>query len=286
VGDDPFVEFDDAYMSRLHAARHHWWVEGMLTIGQRVLAERRHDLRILDLGCGTGAGIDLLRGLAGDGLLHGSDISAPALGFCRAQDPTISFTQASAGALPYRNRCFDLVVSHDVLQHLPGALAASALREVSRVLAVDGRFLVRTNASFGRARVDEHSDWRLYRPETLRRELEASGLVVERLTYANSLPALAVALRRLASGARRPRGRAHPDHGQHGDHREHEESHDTATDAHHGLGIPVADDGVRSAVARRALRLEAWWLSRPGRSLPFGHSLIAVARKPARASVA
>jgi SAM-dependent methyltransferase len=159
----------------------------------------------------------------------------------------------------------------DVLQHLTTAGAAAAVAEMARVLRPGGRLLVRTNAAFGRRHVAEREDWRLYRPETLRATLCSSGLEVAALTPVNALQALWASV---------PRGWSRPRHEAH--------SNAAGEDAHRaewgvaGLGIPTKVHPVINTVLLGLLRLEALWLSRPGRHLPFGHSLYAVARRPAR----
>jgi hypothetical protein len=119
--------------------------------------------------------------------------------------------------------------------------------------------LVRTNAAFGRAGVQERKDWRLYRPATLRAALERAGLEVVTLTPVNFLQGL------WASLPRRQRTRGHSE-----DHAHHE---------HVGLGIPTPVHPLKNRALLGSLRAEAWWLSRQGRRLPYGHSLYAVAMK-------
>ena len=70
------------------------------------------------------------------------------------------------------------------------------------------------------------------------------------------------------------------------DDRDHDHDAGAGTDradehrATHGLGIPEPVHPVKNRALLQLLRLEAWFLARPGRRLPFGHSLYAVARKP------
>jgi hypothetical protein len=55
------------------------------------------------------------------------------------------------------------------------------------------------------------------------------------------------------------------------------------TDEHratHGLGIPEPVHPVKNRALLQLLRLEARYVARPGRRLPFGHSIYAIARKP------
>ena len=66
-------------------------------------------------------------------------------------------------------------------------------------------------------------------------------------------------------------------------HDDHAAASGDLTDEHratHGLGIPEPVHPMKNRALLQLLRFEAWYLQRPGRRLPFGHSLYAVARKP------
>lgn len=260
-------EFDTDYFARLAAARDHWWVRGMQDAAEALLGPATGELRVLDAGCGTGANLLWAADLTRTRPLHGADLVPEAVGVARrATGDVAELVTASTTALPYADASFDLVLSVDVLQHLPDAAATQALQELTRVLAPGGRLLVRTNAAFGRRHVPQREDWRLYSPATLTAALQAAGLRVERLTSANALHSL------WASAPRLPR--RHDHHHEHGTPDRHQTAADTG---HRGLGIPRPVSPSRNAVLRRLLRVEARWLRH--RDLPFGHSLLAVARK-------
>lgn len=266
----PAVEdalFDASYFGRLQAAADHWWVEGMRQIGAAMLGAPRTGLEVLDAGCGTGALLPWLGRVAAPNRVHAVDFATPALQACRRFAMALDLAQASVTDLPFRSGRFDLVVSMDVLQHLTVAQETAALHETARVLRPGGRLLVRTNSAFGRGGVEEREDWRLYRPAMLRHALEAAGLHLVSLTSVNCLQGL------WASAPRWRRSRAHG----HGD-----SEHDCGQDRQaHGIGIPAAVHPLKNRVLLAFLQAEAWWLAHPGRRLPFGHSLYAVAARPA-----
>lgn len=54
----------------------------------------------------------------------------------------IEMCQADGGRLPFRDDAFDIVVSNQVYEHLTPELRIAVTREVARVLAPDGVFLV------------------------------------------------------------------------------------------------------------------------------------------------
>jgi SAM-dependent methyltransferase len=264
-------EFDEHYFERLERARSHWWTRGMQDVAVSLLGNR--DIGdALDDGCGSGASVPLLHRLRAR-RIHAIDIAWPAVRAYRAMAPSASCAMASATRLPYGGESFDLVVSADVLQHLTAAHAAEALREIARILRSGGRALIRTNAAFGRSKVADRTDWRLYRPDVLAGEIGSAGLELERLTHANAAQGLWASLPR-------PRRRTKHDHDHNHDH-----GHDRAEEAAgHSLGIPDAAGPLADAVGARLMKLEARWLRRSGRTLPFGHTLVAVAVKPPRRS--
>ena len=274
-------QFDVDYFDRLLAARDHWWVRGMQEVGASLLdraAGGPADLRVLDAGCGSGALLPWLRERAGAHRVTAIDFAPAALEFLRRQRLDVDLLRASVTDLPFPDGHFDLIVSMDVLQHLTSDQEKAAAAEMRRVLRPGGRALVRTNAAFGRSGVEERPDWRLYRPGSLRAALESGGLEVERLTHVNALQGL------WASLPRRPRPHHHDhDHGHgHGDDHGHGGGDgERAEWGRAGLGIPAPASPLKNRVLLGILRAEARLLARPGRSLPFGHALYAVARRPA-----
>ena len=262
---DTNISFDDEYFAHLLAARPHPWVAGMLDLSRQIVGPLEPGSSVLDAGCGTGAQFEWLLGER-DVAVTGIDVAAAAIRFCHANHPGLGLTRASIGQIPFRDQTFNLVCSADVLQHLPTVVAGAAVREVARVLKPGGRFFVRTNAACGRSDVHEDEDWHLYRPTRLAGELEAAGLVVERLTFANTLPA-AVATMRNRLGRLRPSSR------QSG-HRE------VDPQPRHGIGIPEPVSGARAFALSLSLGAERRYLSRPDRTLPWGHTLLALARRP------
>lgn len=272
-------EFDAEYFRRMEAAADHWWVRGMREVAEAVLPDLGTSLDVLDLGCGAGASFRWLDGLRGAGALHGTDIASAAVRAAAAKRVATSVVQASMDALPYAAESFDLVVNADVMQHLTEDDVSRAVAEARRVLRPGGCLLVRVNGDSFRSHVVEEENWRLYNPTRLRRELEGAGLSVVRATYANSLPGLVAGLRSAARRVMAPlRGRG-----------SHEHTHDHGHEhGHHGggqqtIGIPdaAATGAVRQVVGRWWLRAEARWLRRESASLSFGHTVVAVARRPA-----
>jgi SAM-dependent methyltransferase len=137
--------------------------------------------RILDVGCGTGANLELLSEF---GAAEGVDVSPQAIEFCRLR----GLEHVSLGAaerLPNEDASFDLVTALDVVEHLDDDVGG--LKEMRRVLRPDGRLLLFVPAFMFLWGVqdDVSNHRRRYTRAGLRRAVEAAGFYVERLTYAN-----------------------------------------------------------------------------------------------------
>ena len=99
------------------------------------------DSRILELGAGGGF---LATRLAERGFerLTLSDLTATSLAALRVNAPHALLVGADAERLPFADATFDVVVSSDVIEHLPDVEAHVA--EVARVLAPGGRYYLKT----------------------------------------------------------------------------------------------------------------------------------------------
>ena len=104
--------------------------------------------RVLDVGCGTGAGLAALRERLGIDA-YGCDISERILTIARDSHPDISFECCDAASLPYHDGSFDAVMMECVLTLLDDP--ASALREAARVLKPGGIFIISTLVNNGMA---------------------------------------------------------------------------------------------------------------------------------------
>jgi ubiquinone/menaquinone biosynthesis C-methylase UbiE len=102
----------------------------------------KHKLKILDVGCSTGALTNGLKTLLPDNYYYGSDISKSSINIAKIRYPEILFRVSDAQKLSYKSNSFDVVIIHSVLDHLPKP--ENALKEVRRILKKDGLFLSMT----------------------------------------------------------------------------------------------------------------------------------------------
>jgi SAM-dependent methyltransferase len=167
-----------------------WWYRGMRSILFRMLdpyLAGRNIGRALEAGCGTGYFSHLLQRERGWPVVP-MDFSWHGLRYAR-QMGVERAVQGDIRGLPFSDGAFDLVMSVDVLPHLPRGQEQLAARELARVLARGGLLVVRTAAlDILRSR---HSEFAFERQRFTRRRLmglmAGAGVRVLRSTYVNSL---------------------------------------------------------------------------------------------------
>ena len=123
-----------------HTARRAVSVRSLLVKKERFFLERLRDMpgggerKVLDLGCGGG-----WRLFSTVGLVVGMDLSRPSLRNAGAIYGAVAVGDATA--LPFADESFDLIVSLDLLGHIPNPSKAVTLAEVRRVLKPGGMTL-------------------------------------------------------------------------------------------------------------------------------------------------
>lgn len=165
----------------------HWWFVGRRAILEsfldgivRKLKSNSRDLKILDVGCGTGANLEML---ANYGDAEGVDVSDDALDFCRRKGLTVQ--KGLAETLPYESEAFDVTTALDVVEHLDDDVAG--LNEMYRITKRGGYSLIFVPAFMWLWGVqDDISNHRIrYTKEQITQRLTSVGYEIERATYAN-----------------------------------------------------------------------------------------------------
>jgi ubiquinone/menaquinone biosynthesis C-methylase UbiE len=99
--------------------------------------------RVLDLGCGTGAGTLLAKRMQPGIEIVGLDPDAKALARARKKAEraglAIEFVQGFGDALPFADARFDRVISSFMFHHLESDQKPAVLREIRRVLRPGGQ---------------------------------------------------------------------------------------------------------------------------------------------------
>jgi ubiquinone/menaquinone biosynthesis C-methylase UbiE len=186
---------DIHYTNLYNGEINHWWYrirrEMVNNIFKRYIQKK--NLKILDVGCGTGA---LMKELGSYGEVYGLDFSEKAIEFCKVRGEK-NLTFGSITAIPFEDNFFDVVVSLDVIEHVEDD--ALALSEIRRVLKKDGYSIIFVPAfMFLWGKSDELScHFRRYTLKDLKSKVCRGGLNIVRSTYFNTflfLPILFVRL--------------------------------------------------------------------------------------------
>lgn len=174
----------------------YWWYRGVRALLKMWLERYApHPALILDGGCGTGANLQLLQQY---GTVLGVDIAEPAIGFCRARGiPPHRLILASLNELPFPDNFFDVVISLEVICNI--VEDEHAFNEVARVLKPTGCAIIQVPAyqwlwSCHDVAVGHQ---RRYDARGLRAKLARVGMHIERLTHANMMFLLPIAIKRL-----------------------------------------------------------------------------------------
>ena len=258
---EPAYIFSEDYYARLaEQEERHWWAAGVRATAARMLdrfAPPQRDWRVLDAGCGSGLTMRWLTRYT-DIEPVGFDLSPEGLRYCKRRGCT-RLAESDTRFLPFQDEYFHLVVSADVIQHLPRPGGdALALAEMARVLRPGGLLLLRTNARCGYPATDSPMYHR-YPLAELRGLIEDAGFQIHAASYINFVPGLLATVRMKL------------------------ERKDGSVDM--GLRArPVPPDtNLLTRTLYGTLLAEGRFIASGKRSLPFGHSSLVLAEKRARA---
>lgn len=258
----------------MHALEtNYWWFVGRRAIVKSLLCEALttrpksgRALRLLDIGCGTGANLPTVTDVVMSeqstpgGHVAALDYSPLALDFAQQHlgDLPVALLRGDATSLPFASNSFDIVTMLDVLEHVENDTAA--VREIFRVLKPGGAFVLSVPAyqKLWSAHDEALHHFRRYEYSGLRTVLQSGGFEVWRLSFAMSLmPPIAWFWRRfvLPFQPQRPRD---------------------ATRHSEGAVLPSVSTAVNAALVKY-LECEGRIIAR--RPFKFGTSLVAIARK-------
>jgi SAM-dependent methyltransferase len=163
--------------------------------------------RVCEIGCGPGHVTRFLNHLRVS--VFGVDISPAMVAEARQRNPELEFAEADMLALDLAPHSLAGIVAFYAIVNLPSKCLRTAFIQFSRVLQEDGVLLiafhvgdeiVRPNELWG---VPVTMDFYLHAPDMVRKDLEATGFVVEEVTEREPYPDVEYQTRRAYIFARK-----------------------------------------------------------------------------------
>jgi SAM-dependent methyltransferase len=239
--------------------RHFWFRsrnEVIASAVRPIVAERGPDLRVLEVGCGNGNVLRVLKSLCPDGEVVGLDFCEEGLNHAR-QRCDCKLVRGDIRDKPFPCDSFDLIGMFDVLEHLSDDV--NVLKTLHATLAPGGSVVLTVPAcpslwSYFDAAADH---CRRYRETELLEKLRSVGFDVVYSTY------FMMTIFPVVWAGRRWQGRRNQTAGC-----------DSSENSLNELKVRCVVNGL----LLRLLAWERWWIARQ-RRLPIGTSLLAVARK-------
>lgn len=132
----------DLYNDLFNLEDKHWWHISKRRIVTTFIGiyAKSNNLKILDIGCGTGKNLDQFKEF---GEIYGLDNSKDALTFCKKRGLN-NLMLGKAEKTPYKNASFDIVTILDVLEHTDDT---KTIKEINRILKKGG-ILIATVPAF------------------------------------------------------------------------------------------------------------------------------------------
>jgi len=160
-----------------------WWYKGrkkiLINLFKKYFSSKKK-YRILDLGCGAGSTMELLRKY---GEVIGIDNNRRMVQYCRRKNKKVFL--ADAINLPFENNYFDIVIALEILEHIKNDNLA--IKEIKRVLKKGGVLILSVPAFsflFGPHDISA-CHFRRYNPKILKKKLEKNNFKIIKKTFIN-----------------------------------------------------------------------------------------------------
>lgn len=164
----------------------HWWFLGRRAIAEKIIEQLKlpTDVRLLDVGCGTGGNLTMLSRY---GRLDAMELNDEARRVANSKNVTEVLSGKLPGEIPYCGEQFDLITLFDVLEHVEND--TGALKELGVLLNRGGYLLITVPAyEFLWSKHDDvHHHYRRYLVTDLKKKITDVGLEVVYAGYFNTL---------------------------------------------------------------------------------------------------
>jgi len=136
---DIFAHFYDSFI-KMHSGTHQDETRKFLVNSCHL--ENTHEIRILDVCCGTGAVIQAFAERYPAAMAVGYDFSAGMLQKAKEKAAGLTLIQGDAAALAFKADSFDVVCCSHALYELKGQARYDTLQEMKRIIKPDGMVLL------------------------------------------------------------------------------------------------------------------------------------------------
>ena len=237
----------------------HFWFRGRNVLVSKLIKKLSSGLEpgylVLEVGCGTGIVLNVLRKACAGGLVVGMDRYFDGLRHAKSRSAG-PLVQGDARSLPFGKK-FDLIGMFDVLEHIPEE--REMLLSLREMLAPGAKLILTVPAhEFLWSHFDEAAHHcRRYSPAQIRTRLVETGFAIDFLSQFMACIFPLVWVFRKVGGLRGPVG-----------------PEEAKKQALQEFRVVPGINGVLASL----INLEARWIAR-GHRLPFGTSLVVVARR-------
>lgn len=165
--------------------RSHWWFVGRRKLLKVLLAalEIQEDIPIIDIGCGVGSNLGLLRSMSYRTI--GMDAEIYSLELAKKSLSETMLVNGDLLSLPIKSDSIGLIIATDILEHLDED--ATGIKEIHRTLVDGGKAIITIPAFKSLWGVQDIVGMhrRRYRRREFERKMKAEGFTIMRSSYFN-----------------------------------------------------------------------------------------------------
>ncbi|MFZ3301098.1 MAG: methyltransferase domain-containing protein [Microgenomates group bacterium] len=162
----------------------HWWWEGRRELLKNLIGRSNKNIKILDVGCGTGETLTFVNKIYPNSDLYGIDNSDMAIKYAKSRGHKKIYKRV-ADKLKFQSNFFDYILFLDVLEHIEDD--QKAINEAKRVLKKGGKIIITSPAlSFIWSEHDTmQGHYRRYTRREVVKLAHNAGLKVDFISYFN-----------------------------------------------------------------------------------------------------